>query len=126
MGHIFAFMTGTAVSLDGGEDEREERHGWIDKEWSMTVLHESRNDVAPLVSVDESDTETLTDEIRDVLGDGSLWDDNGDGSFYSQGESVEDGYAWTYAVHFKRKGGASEGFAETDWHPKTDGGISLV
>lgn len=124
-GHIFAFMTGEAVSVDGGEDEREERRGWIDREWSMTVLHESRNDVAPLVSLDESDTESLADEIRDILGDGSLYFDNGDGTFYGQSETMEDGFYWTYAIHFVRKGGASEGFAEMPWHPESDGGISL-
>jgi hypothetical protein len=125
MGHIFAFMTGEAVSVDGGEDEREERRGWIDREWSMTVLHESRNDVSPLVSLDESDTESLADEIRDILGDGSLYFDNGDGTFYGQSETMEDGFYWTYAVHFVRKGGASEGFQESPWHPESDGGISL-
>ena len=125
MGHIFAFMTADAVSIDGTEDEREERHGWIDKEWSMTVLHESRNDVSPLVSVEESDAETLADEIRDVLGDGSLYFDNGDGSFYAHDSTEEDGFSWTYAVHFKRKFLGSNGWIETDWHPETDGGISL-
>lgn len=123
-GHIFAFMTATAVEI-GPEDERNERYGWIDREWSMTDIHDSRNDVSPLVSLDESDTEALADEIRDVLGDGSLWEDNGDGSFYGKDERVEDGYSWTYVVHFKRKFFGSNGYAEIDWHPMRDGGISL-
>jgi hypothetical protein len=126
MGNIFAYITATAVSLDGNEDEREKRRGYIDKEWSMTELHDSRNDVPMLMNVDESDIDALTEEIRDILGDGSLYFDNGDGNFYGQGESQEDGFSWTYCVHFKRKGAASENFAETAWHPEHDGGISLT
>ena len=85
-GMVYAFMTGTSVDLDGNEDEREELNGWIDQDWSMTVLHDSRNDVMPLVKEWESDTEELADSVRDVLGDGSLWEDNGDGSFYAKDE----------------------------------------
>ncbi|WMI33869.1 hypothetical protein SEA_PATELGO_268 [Streptomyces phage Patelgo] len=114
---VVAYMTACAVSVDGGEDEREERHGWIDREWSMTSLHDSREDVEPLFSVDSSEMEELAESVRDVLGDGSLYFDNGDGTFYGQGESVEDGFSWTYAVHFSENG--------EPWHPERDGGISL-
>lgn len=114
---VVAFMTASAVSLDGTEDDREERNGWIDREWSMTTLHDSREDVAPLFSVDSSEMEELADSVRDVLGDGSLWEDNGDGNYYAKGENQEDGFSWTYAVHFSENG--------VPWHPERDGGITL-
>lgn len=124
MGQIFAFITATAVSLEDDENSRRERNGWIDRE-DMTELEESRNYVRPLISVDESDAETLAEEIRDVLGDGSLYEDNGDGTYYGITENVHDGWSFTYAVHFKRKYLGSAGYVEVAWHPENDGGISL-
>jgi hypothetical protein len=124
-GMVYAFMTADAVSLDGGEDEREELNGWIDQDWSMTVLHDSRNDVLPLVKEWESDTEELTDSVRDVLGDGSLWEDNGDGTFYAMDSREDDGFSFTYAVHFFVKDCINGAWCETPWHPEKDGGISL-
>ncbi len=125
---IFAFMTATAVEIaPESEDSGIELDGWIDQEWSMTHLHDNRNDVPPLINLSESDTEGLAEEIRDILGDLSLWEDNGDGTFYSKTSRIEDGMEYTYAVHFKRKFIASDGgWAESDWHPESDGGISLT
>lgn len=125
-GHIFAFMTATAVEI-APDDENGgiELNGWVDREWSMTALHDSRNDVSPLMSLDESDTEALADEIRDILGDASLYFDNGDGNFYIHDSRTEDGMEFTYCVNFKRKFLGSNGWAEESWHPENDGGISL-
>jgi hypothetical protein len=126
MGNVFAFMTGSAVEISP-EDENGgvELNGWIDQSWSMTHLHDSRNDVRPLMNLDETDYEGLVDEIRDILGNGEMWEDNGDGSFYSKGSRTEDGMEYTYAVHFKLKSHSESGWIETDWHPERDGGISL-
>lgn len=125
-GKVYAFMTATAVKWEDPESEDySERHGWIDRE-EMFELEESRNYVRPLVSVDLDETEELTEAIRDVLGDGSLWEDNGDGSFYGISESTDDdGWTFTYAVHFKLKTYGALGWVETEWHPENDGGISL-
>lgn len=124
---IFAFMTATAVEIaPEAEDSGIELRGWIDKEWSMTTLHDSRNDVRPLMNVDETATDDLSEEISDILGDGSLWEDNGDGDFYSKETRIEDGYEYSYCVHFHRRFIASDGsWAETEWHPENDGGIVL-
>ena len=131
MGHIFAFMTATVTrhgESDSGDDYTAVS-GWIDRNWSMTDLLESRNDVTPLISEDEN-SENLADYVRDVLGDGSLYEDNGDGTFIGQTETTDDdGRSWTYAVHFKRKYKGNDGpldWCETSWHPMDDGGISLT
>ena len=125
MGKVYAFMSATAVELDGNEDERGERNGWVDPSWSMGELHDSRNDVAPLMSTDESDTEELTDVVRDILGDGSLYEDNGDGSFYAMDSQTHDGWDFAYCIHFFVKDCINGVWQEIDWHPERDGGISL-
>lgn len=122
-GKVYAFMTATAVEIrPDDENESIELNGWIDQDWSMVCLNDSRNDVQPLVNEWQDDTEELTEAVRDVLGDGSLWDDNGDGTFYSQQSRIEDGMEYTYAVHFHIRDSLGN---ETDWHPETDGGIVL-
>jgi hypothetical protein len=105
-----------------------EESGWIDCAWSPTVLQDSRNDVRPVVDVDESDTETLADEVRDALGwlEGG-YEDNGDGTFYASGSRspMDEPWTYSYALHFVRKSLGPEGYVETAWHPVRDGGITL-
>jgi hypothetical protein len=115
---VVAYMSATGVEI-APEDENGgiERHGFIDREWSMTDIHDKRSDVEPLMSVDENDTEALTEEIRDILGDASLYFDNGDGHFYINDSVKENGIEYTYCISFSLNG--------ADWHPERDGGISL-
>lgn len=116
-GHIFAFVTATAVDFHG-EDDYTERHGWIDTNWSMTELMESRNDANAIVDCDESDAETLSDEISEALEMVYPYEDNGDGTFYGQSETTdESGTVWTYAVHFIRKAYGYNGWTETAVRP---------
>lgn len=113
---IFAYMTATSVDANGREE-----NGWIDPAWSRTELYASREDVRPLME-NEGD-EFLADEVRDILGDGSFYQDNGDGNFCGIDSTMDPstGARWTYVVHFKR---VSDG-VEKPWHPVNDGGISL-
>lgn len=124
-GKVYAYMSATAIKWEDKEsDDYSERNGWVDKD-DLFSLEENRNDVRPLMSVDESDSEGLAEEIRDILGDCSLWFNNGDGTFYSGYESKDDGWTYTYAVHFKAKTYGALGVVETDWHPESDGGIAF-
>lgn len=126
MGQIFAHITATAVEFTGDEsDDYTERHGWIDPMWSMTVLHDSRNDATAVINLPEDD-EDLGEQVRDALGDLSAYEDNGDGSFYAADSRDVDGVSWTYALHFRRKFFGPGGWTEQPWHPITDGGISLA
>lgn len=125
MGHIHAYLTASAVRHYGpGINDYQEERGWIDSDWSRTQLHESREDVPPLVDCDDSD-EDLAEYVSDVLGDLSMWDDVGGGSFASHEERNEDGTSYTYTVHFARTYLGSDGWVEEAWHPVTDGGINL-
>lgn len=127
MSKILAFMTATAVEIAGSEDERGERNGWIDLDWSRTTMHDSRDDVTPLMNEDESDTTAVEEKVRDILGDGSLFADNGDGSFHEIDETKTDNESWTYVVHFSRQSlGLNGEWIDDPWHPETDGGISLI
>jgi hypothetical protein len=114
---IYAYMTADAVYPDGREE-----HGWIDPEWSHTELFTAREDVDPIMEIDAGD-EFLADAIREILGDGGAFEDNGDGTYYgsSSTQCQETGVYWGYAVHFIRESGD----AEFPWHPVKDGGIEL-
>lgn len=136
MGHIFGHLTGTRVRWETDEngDTHEdpiEEHGWVDRSWSPYVLHDGRNDVRPVVDVDESDTEQLAEEVLDALGwlEGG-YEDNGGGTFYSSGSYMPfhdnpEGWSYSYALHFTRKSYESRGYVERPWHPVEDGGIGL-
>ncbi|MDA3643796.1 hypothetical protein LZ318_11845 [Saccharopolyspora indica] len=116
---IFAFMTASAHRFEEGCSDPEEQHGWIDWSWSHTQLHESRNDVRPRIDSPEDD-EHLADEIRDLIGDATGWENNGDGTLYDQNpyESLEDGWDYTYAVHFSKKyHHATKGWVEERFDP---------
>ena len=106
-----------------------EDHGWIDRGWSSRVLHESRNDVSPVVdasvSVDESDHEDLVDQVLDALGwlEGG-YEDNGDGTFYASDsyQPYDEPWSYSYALHFTlKRHSASEGWNEKPWHPEHAG-----
>lgn len=107
-----------------------EEHGWVDRSWNPRTLYDSRNDVRPVVSEDERDTEELTEAVRDALE----WlpggyEDNGDGTFYaSDSESpMDEPWDYTYALHFVRKtaphehGGTNPlDWRESPWVPPMD------
>lgn len=101
-----------------------EESGWIDRSWSPRVLHDSRNDVRPVVDVDESDAETLAEEVTDALGwlEGG-YNDNGDGTFYAADsyKPCDEPWSYSYALHFVRKFYGSNGWTEKPWHPKSAG-----
>lgn len=134
MGQIFAHYTCSRVMWEEDEEgfpfeEPTEEHGWIDRRWSSTQLYESRNDVSPVINLDE-ESEELPDEVRDALGwlDGG-YEDNGNGTFYAS-ESYQpytEPWHYSYAIHFSRKSRdhATGEWVERSWHPVRDGGISL-
>lgn len=114
MGNVFALMS--ATSVDCTEDgETVECHGWIDPDWSMRTLFESRNDANPLLNEDE-DSEDLAERIADLV---QGYDDNGDDTFYSvdSWQDPETGTYWTYAIHFKRKFFGPKGWTEVPYIP---------
>lgn len=104
-----------------------EENGWIDRRWSPTVLHDSRNDATPVVDAD-TDSEELAEEVRDALGwlEGG-YEDNGDGTFYAQDayRPYTEPWSYRYAMHFVRKYLGDKGYVEVPWHPVKDGGIKL-
>lgn len=111
------------VRLEGPIEE----HGWVDRSWSPTVLHDSRNDVNPAINLDEND-EDLGDEVRELLEwlEGG-YENNGDGTFYARDsyKPHEDAWSYEYAVHFTRKDNPSGTYNELPWHPVRDGKIQL-
>ena len=129
-GRVFAFMTGERVTPESAERGDFEESGWVDPSWSRRMLHESRNDVRPLMSED-TDSEDLADAVTAALAELGAYADNGDGTFYGQ-DSKSDfttGDDWTYAVHFTvkyRDPGRPDaepfaGYIERDWHPSETG-----
>jgi hypothetical protein len=124
MGQIFAFMTATMVDTNGNDVD-----GWIDPGCSMTEFCEARNYVAPVVSCDVRDND-LADYVRDALESLGAYADNGDGTFYGEDSRQDDaGNDWTYALHFVHKYQGNDGpldWRESDWHPTTDGHITLT
>lgn len=118
MGQIFAFVTASTVDSDGRED-----NGWIDPQWSRTVLMESRNDAPPVVNLDETDddlAEYIIDALSEYVG---VYFDNGDGTFYAEDVHIDTatGIHWTYAMHFKRKFFGPNGWTEESWIPSKNG-----
>lgn len=104
-----------------------EEHGWIDRRWSSITLHDSRNDVTPVVDCDER-SEDLEDEVIDALWwlEGG-YEDNGDGTFYASDsyQPYTEPWNYSYALHFVKKDLVDGRWTETPWHPVKDGGITL-
>lgn len=118
MATIQAFVTVSTVNLDTGA----EGDGWIDWGWSTTMLHSEREDVEPVIEIDESDTEALADEIPDILAEVvGVYHNNGAGTFYAEDAYEREGVSYSYAIHFKRV----DGRTETAWCPVEDGNLEL-
>lgn len=118
MAEIQAFVTVSTVDLDTGA----EGNGWIDWGWSSVMLHKERDDVDPVLSINEDDTEALANEIPDVLSEVvGVYHNNGAGTFYAEDEYRRDGIAYMYAIHFKR----IDSDTETAWCPVEDGNLEL-
>jgi len=114
-GHIFGFMSATSTEWTDADDLIES-HGWIDPPWSLTELHQNRNDVTPVLSMDADDPE-LMEYIRELV---VFHDNNGDGTFYAQdvqNDKITD-FGWRYAIHFKRKYFGPNGWTEEDFIPE--------
>jgi hypothetical protein len=121
---IFAHLTADFVPADdgSGRDAAETvQHGRIDPRWSMTVLHDSRNDATPVVDCDEDD-EDLAEYVAEALAALGPFEHDDD-SFYGQAETVdEEGGTWTYALHFRRKHRHPvHGWVEDPWDPADHG-----
>lgn len=119
MGRIFAHYTVSRVMWEDGCDDPVKEYGWIDRRWSRSQLYDSRNDVSPVISLDEDD-EDLMDEVRDALEwlEGG-YEDNGCGMFYSR-ESYnpsDEPWSYSYALHFTRKYYGAKGWTEEPWVP---------
>lgn len=128
MSRIFGVYTCTRVKWECGDERCEhdgcvdypiEEHGWIDRNWSATELFEHRNDVSPIVSLDESDPD-LMEEVREALGwlEGGF-EDNGDGTFYAREsyQPLTEPWHYSYALHFVRKFHGPKGWTEERWIP---------
>lgn len=127
-GHIFAFITCTRTRWEQDEDgdtleDPIQEHGWIDRSWSPYVLHESRNDVSPVVDCPEEDDERLHEEVSDALGwlEGGA-EDNGNATFYAREgytpfQNNAEGWEYSYALHFVRKSQGARGYIEEPWIP---------
>ena len=110
MGYVHAFMTADVTNTYG-----ETEHGWIDPDWSRFILHESRNDVGTVFSVDDRDVD-LMDYISEATA-GMF--NNGNGTFYSQcpEQNIQTGYWWSYAIHLVHKFFGPDGWTETPYVP---------
>lgn len=117
---IYAFYTATSVNPDG-----EEEYGWIDRDWSRTELHDSRNYVRAVINLDD-DHPDLQDEIIDAVDWIGPAVNNGDGAIYGEdeysplyGDRADNTY--TYAIHFKAKYHNGQEWVEEDWDPEAHG-----
>lgn len=128
MGQIFAHYTCTRVKWEcddescdhfGCMDYPVEEHGWVDRSWNSRELYESRNDVRPVINLNEDDPE-LMDEVRGALGwlEGG-YENNGDGTFYSKDsyQPYDEPWSYSYALHFTRKFFGPKGWTEEAWVP---------
>lgn len=116
MSRIFAFMTGNYVDPDSDVEADFDERGWIDPSWSTVTLFDNRNDVSPLLNMDEDDPD-LQEYIDDIT---TGYTNDGDGTFYSV-DSTQDmttGWHWSYAIHFKRKFFGPKGWTEENYVPE--------
>lgn len=74
-----------------------DRRGWVDPKWSMREVFDGREDVRS--EVFDTEAEALK-YIADTIG---AYDDNGDGTYYSQDASQDwkTGEYWSYAAHIE-------------------------
>jgi len=124
--HVFGHYTATRYRWVNDEDgfpieEPEEQHGWVDWGWNSRLVHDSRNDVRPYVSLDEDDPD-LYDEIRDAFQQlpGGPQADGFRGTYYAADtDSPFDGDDWnySYALHFSCKYLGLNGWVEEPWEP---------
>lgn len=95
-----------------------EESGWIDFGRNPYVLHDSRDDVRPIVDCGE-DSEELTDEVREALEWLEGYRDNGNGTFYAADPIRPHGQPWSYhyALHFTKKDIVNGVWSEVRWIP---------
>ena len=119
-----AYMTCDIVTSESAADGMPAESGWVDPTYSMSTVHDSRNDVSPASTYDPSDSDdvelypTVADwvaaTVSELLG---AADDNGDGTFYAA-DSVTLDYAtdetYSYALHFHAKDYGRDGWREFD------------
>lgn len=119
---LYAFMTGEYVTDESAAEGEAAEMGWVDPSWSSQTFFDSRNDVRPVLDTD-TDDEELEDDVKSVLGKLGAYEDNGDGTFYSQQNYHNKGW-YTYAIHFFTKSYGPNGWQEKPWHP-SEAGISV-
>lgn len=108
--HGYAYMTADRYSLsDSGTPETS---GWVDPRWSMTTLHDSRNDVRPAATwnrtqdiEDGEDVRTsfarwMRETLDEHFGAGMTDSEDGSGTYYGADETTEGDNVFTYALHF--------------------------
>lgn len=109
-GTLYVYVTGDRITPESASEGMAEELGWIDWNWSVTTLHDSRNDVRPLVSVDVADLDAseILDAIREVIG---YADSSDNGTIYAADATIPH-YAspdtFMYAVHVFVKHGDEE------------------
>lgn len=133
-GTLYVYVTGDRITAESASEGMADESGWVDWDYSATTLHESRNDVRPLVSVDVSELRHgrdygngLTDtpgEVRQEVRDAiyrvsSSWEGEG-GTYYVQDETIWDYSSpdtYMYAVHVFVKHNTAEGYVESPADP---------
>jgi hypothetical protein len=88
-------FTGDVTDEEHAREGATRANGWIDPKWSMTVLHENREDVRTEVFETLAEAEAY---IEDTIGSVV---DNGDGTYYAQDghTDLQTGDDWSYAGH---------------------------
>lgn len=114
--HGTLYLFATADATEWAEDDYRQASGWVSGD-NPRDLFDSRNDVAPLLSIDLPLTEDDKDEILDTLADFLGYVDSADrGTFYGGHEDID--YAtcvtYTYAAHLSVKHDPGNGYRESD------------
>jgi hypothetical protein len=88
-------FTGDVTDEEHAREGATRENGWIDPKWSMTVLHENREDV-------RTETfDTLGEAVAFIEDTIGSVNDNGDGTYYAQDGhmDLQTGDDWSYAGH---------------------------
>lgn len=137
-GTLYVYVTGERYTPESIAFGDAAERGYVDWSYSSTTLHESRNDVRPLIAVDAVDlrngrfyssglylTESevrseVLDDIREVIGHA---DSSENGTIYSADETIWD-YAspdtFMYTAHVFVKHYTASGYVESPVHIPID------
>ncbi len=128
MAYIYAYYACTRIKWECEDDSCDhfscmdypyEEHGWIDRHRSSRELHENRNDVRPIVGLNEA-SEDLKDEVLEAIG----WLEGGPELGFSETSTIygresyqpyDEPWHYSYAIHFVRKSYGDDGWPESEW-----------